>query len=873
MGDVVSSHLDESKRQMIAGRTRAVLEDFSRLYEQQYAVALFNKVRFDIEGSCGPQSQLLHRKDPLQDRNIFSGNLFHYLDNKKWRHRFLYIPDSYNVYYYDNKMAHERGLHPKGIINCAGYRALTSVDEYLELIGNSLPDVKAKASTSPFLKCATPYCIMLWHPYGRHHYFGMMTEKERSKWHAVFQDCIRHTNNNLSEEDKVQTPAFTDAVRLYRQAHGQYGTWDMMCGEPPQILANLVMESLHPELRDLIGPRLRGKMQQRQKSWILISDAVYKMVLAQTRAQYEATVQICESQRPRLEASLRTDMDQIISSKEHVSGKIRGMVQPKVEQLLKLSVRPYISSILEALMAPTSNGFSEVRDVFSNELGDMSKNILNDASKDQLGEHMEKISMLAFHPVKMQGCYEEVEKMQLEGLQERFDVSSPAVFIQRAQILMRGQMDNAVYTFEQLLHQNLESTEREHVCKAAQRCQDRVIKKFDYDSSTVRKKFFREALLQILIPYLLKRLSPSCKGDLPRFQEMIFEDFSQFILVENVFEEVVLQSVTKDITMAVKEVAVQRRHNLFRDSIVLKGSDLNLHQLADKPAVDWAEQYGGEEPGRDTVRRRKQVVSMIQLDSSPMLHGSCLDVPGVERIPEEGEEEEDGEEEEEEGEGQSPSIDTATSPESVNEIGNVHTPTILDRLNKIRNADRPTTPNRVNENADVDTPTSPNRVNEIGNVHTPTILDRLNKMRNVDKLTIPDRVNDIRNEDMPSSPDNVCEIRDLINPKVEVIVPAYVEDSTPLSNGDLSQDKPEDAAPSSSEAGSTCHPDDSGFQSLTNEATDEEEAQPIAEALKAGGAVADPERVVVTMQPQDSQTGEENSGKISDSEPDLVFTI
>lgn len=34
--------------------------------------------------------------------------------------------------------------------------------------------------------------------------------------------------------------------------------------------------------------------------------------------------------------------------------------------------------------------------------------------------------------------------------------------------------------------------------------------KYDYDSSTVRKKFFREALLQIMIPYMLQHLKPSC---------------------------------------------------------------------------------------------------------------------------------------------------------------------------------------------------------------------------------------------------------------------------------------------------------------------------------------------------------------------------
>lgn len=50
---------------------------------------------------------------------------------------------------------------------------------------------------------------------------------------------------------------------------------------------------------------------------------------------------------------------------------------------------------------------------------------------------MEKLSILAFHPVKMQSCYEKVEELNLEGLQQRFDVHGPSVFVSRAQILMR----------------------------------------------------------------------------------------------------------------------------------------------------------------------------------------------------------------------------------------------------------------------------------------------------------------------------------------------------------------------------------------------------------------------------------------------------
>ncbi|XP_061836727.2 protein Niban 2a [Nerophis lumbriciformis] len=644
MGDVVSSHLDESKREMITVKTKDVMRNFSDVYEQQYAVALFNSVRYEIEGGAGPQSQMLHRKDPLAGRTIFSGCMFQYLEeNRKWRNRFVFVPNNYAINLHESKTAQERGLHPKVTINCAGYKALTSMEEYMELINSSLPGIKSNVGSSPFIKCATQFPLILWHPYARHHYFCVLTEKEQQKWHAVLQDCVRHCNNGLPEDCTVQTPAFTDTVRLYRQAKGHYGTWDMMCGTPPQILTNLVLESLHPELRNLIGPRLKGKTQQRQRNWMFISDAVYRQVLAQTSSQYDALLEACETQKIELDSRLRTNMDQIIASKEHVSSKIRALVLPKAEALLRRSVQTYISSILEALMEPTSRGFAEVRDVFFREVVEISKNLINGGGKDKMGEHMERLSMLAFHPVKMQSCYEKVEELNLEGLQQRFDVSSPSVFVSRAQILMGEQMDNAVHTFEQLLQQSLTAQGDNDLCKTIQGCQDRVLKKYDYDSSTIRKKFFREALLQIIIPYMLQQLSPSCTPELPHFKELIFEDFSRFLLVENMFEEVVLQSVTKDIMMAVKEAAVQRRHNLYRDSIVMTNSDPNLHLLGESSPVDWATKFPSEDPeavnsgGEDgcSGNRRKQVVSMIQMDGVPLPYESCLEVPGVELIPEE----------------------------------------------------------------------------------------------------------------------------------------------------------------------------------------------------------------------------------------------
>ncbi|CDQ74082.1 unnamed protein product [Oncorhynchus mykiss] len=635
----------------------------------------------------------------------------------------------------------------------------------------------------------------------------------------------------LSEECRVQTPAFTDAMRLHRQAQGHYGTWDMMCGGPPQILANLVMETLHPELRNLIGPRLKGKIQQRQRNWMLISEAVYKQVLSQTQAQYEALVQACEVQTSRLDTVLRTDMDQIITSKEHVSGKIRALVLPRAGQLLRGSVQPFLSSILEALMEPTSRGFSEVRDVFFRELVEVSKNTLNGGGKDKLAEHMEKISMLAFHPVKMQSCYEKVEQLNLEGLQQRFDVSSPSVFIQRAQILMREQMDNAVYTFEHLLHQSLEGKIQggEDLCKTIHCCQDRVLKKYDYDSSTVRKKFFKEALLQIIIPYMLKQLSPSFHLDLPRFQELIFEDFSQFILVENVFEEVVLQSVTKDIMMAVKEAAVQKKHNLYRDSMILTNSDPNLHLLGENPSVDWATQFrgGNEEPegalggGGQSSRRRRQVVSMIQLDEmGPLPYESCLEVPGVDFIPEEGEIEEVEVKAQEPKEQKTPT--EPDSPDSVQEIC-YHSKPVVEMMVSASEEDLAVLTNGTGMLTLED-----GKEEEVTLITT--VVEEMHR-KSPHWMSAPQEVNE------------------QLNAIQEIEIAVQEEDGERIT--ECAVDSDTELAPPLVDSSHSRH-DDGGFQPPTNEALNEGKAQPILDALKTEDTVVDPGEVVVVLEPGDT---------------------
>lgn len=114
------------------------------------------------------------------------------------------------------------------------------------------------------------------------------------------------------------------------------------------------MEELGPELKAELSPRLKGKPQERQRQWIQvgglglgagpggfqlpsilslvltpnlcpqISDAVYRLVYEQAKARFEAVLSKLQLARPAMEAVIRTDMDQIITSKEHLASKIRG---------------------------------------------------------------------------------------------------------------------------------------------------------------------------------------------------------------------------------------------------------------------------------------------------------------------------------------------------------------------------------------------------------------------------------------------------------------------------------------------------------------------------------------------------------------------
>lgn len=304
---------------------------------------------------------------------------------------------------------------------------------------------------------------------------------------------------------------------------------------------------------------------------------------------------------------------------------------------------------------------------------------------------------------------------------------------------------------------------------------------------------------------------------------------------------------------AVKEAAVQRRHNLYRDSIILTNSDPNLHLLGETPPVDWATKFGGDEPegsidgggveGGGSGRRRRQVVSMIQLDGVPLPYESCLEVPGVELIPEEaemfeGKEEDQGEDEENLGQSEVPK-----SPDSVNEI--------RDLINPVVEMVVPVSEESQSDMTDGTDPTTGTITMEDGVqedvTHVTTVVEDVGRKSLRDKSSpqaILQQLVGSKKQEAEKEHQEEAAIKNGIE-KIETAVQEddgserIAEVSAPESDNESSP--PPALATDSSSRG------DSGFQSPTSEGLDGGEPQPITNSLKGGDKIIDPAEVEVVL--------------------------
>lgn len=212
------------------------------------------------------------------------------------------------------------------------------------------------------------------------------------------------------------------------------------------------------------------------------------------------------------------------------------------------------------------------------------------------------------------------------------------------------------------------------------------------------------------------------------------------------------------------------------------------------------------------MRRRRQIVSMIQVEGmSPMPYGSCLEVPGVEEIPEE--------------------IETPTSEDLQVESAienNLHKQPVISVLSK-----------------PLEDPSSPDDIQQIRQLIRPVLEVVLPSSEDTPLVLTNGMLPLEEGEEI----ENITEVDEPM-PKDSAIASAIQE----LENAVLDEEYNVDFE--LPEASSPQNYDDSGFQSPTNGHGEEEDHQANTAKLKCEAEPVDPKQVMVKME-QESEAKSE----------------
>ncbi|XP_005531378.1 PREDICTED: protein Niban [Pseudopodoces humilis] len=572
MGASASSPLDDSKCAYIRGKTEATIKNFSPHYRRQYAVAFCRHVQEELEQDRHSQSHFLKTRPTGETRTVlYEAELLHFAEDlKKWKDRYIVIQNDYTVNCFETKEAYQKGASPKYQILPAGGKVLTSEEDYNLLSDKHFPDPVGSSEevAAAFVPLPKEFPVYLWQPFSRHSYYCFPEPGAQRHFSAVLGDCVRHSNHDFLKQTTYEVEAFLEAIQFFRQEKGHYGTWEMVTGNEKEILSNLVMEELLPNLQTMMLPKMKGKRNDRKRAWFGIVEETYGLVQQQVAEGLSTLKEECREFSKTLEGTIRSDMDQILNSKNFLAGKIKASVSEPVQKCCTENIQPFLTSILEELMGPISSGFTEVHLLFDKEVNEIIQDFQKTNDMTRLKENVDQLMTLPFNSVKMEPCYLKVNLLQelLQDLKSRFKVYHIDSVIQRTQNFMQELMENAVYTFEQLFSPSHQADSAK-VATTIEKVKLRVLKQYDYDSSTIRKKIFQEALVQIALPTMQKTLASTCKPELQRYEQYIFADYTSVIQVENVYEEILYQTLLEEALKVIKEAAVLRKHNLFEDNL------------------------------------------------------------------------------------------------------------------------------------------------------------------------------------------------------------------------------------------------------------------------------------------------------------------
>lgn len=583
MGASSSGLLDEAKINHIKGLVDGTFQRFSEFYRQQYSVAYLGHIHQELEPKKEGRGLLLsHRPTNDEDEVLYQGSVkFSCWDEqgKKCKDRYAVLKRDYKVEIHDSMETFSRGSAARVVLQPARGVVFTSEDEsrvHLEKIcAGILNGVKEDSSSQASSPDA--FAVYLHLPYRGHTCFLFQQEDERDLFLSGLKTCIRHRNLDPWHDSPYEGQAYARALRLYRQEKGCYESWEKLMGTEEQVLAGQVMEEVLPWLQNQLQSKVKGKKTERIRQWQATVQATYTLVLEQLTKGLEAMRDECHQTASTNQPRMRADMDQIMSSHDFLVQKVKDCISEEAEKVCSESVVPYLSSILEALTEHIGAGILGMQDTLKTQMNS-TISLTNGKVEDT-----EK-ALTSLRSISLEENYRKVENLseKLENLKQRFGLRSVERLCHFANLEMEQLLDSAVYTLEQFFKSSTR-LQPSQLPDRMKRAKERVFKQLDYDSRVVQRRLYQEALLEITLPSLTSKMDSKYKTELGQFEQYIFSENTGFILVQNVYDDILRNVLHKEIQTVVQEAASKKSNNLLLDTSDLAISQYSL--LAQTPPL------------------------------------------------------------------------------------------------------------------------------------------------------------------------------------------------------------------------------------------------------------------------------------------------
>ncbi|KAK9539526.1 hypothetical protein VZT92_004627 [Zoarces viviparus] len=569
-----SSGLDEAKISNIKGLVNSTFQSFSVFYHQQYSAAYIGHLHQEVEPKKEGRGLLLtQRPQHALEEVLYQGSMkFSCWDEqgKKCRERYTVLRRDYKVEIHENMETFGRGCAAKLVLQPARGSVFTTEEESRAHLEQTCAGILngVKEDSSSVVSSPDVLAVYLHLPYMGHTCFLFQQEEERDNFLSALKTCIRHCNLDPWCDSSYESQAYVRALRLYRQDKGCYESWEILQGTEEQVLAFQVMEEVLSWLQSQIQSRVKGKKTERIRQWLATVQATYILVLEQLTASLEALREECRQTASANQASIRSNLDQIISSHCFLEEKVKACILEEAERVCSESVAPYISSILEALTENISAGIHGMQHTLHTQM---------DFTHTNGGTEETKKALSPLRSISLGPCYRQVENLteKLEDLKQRFGLSSTQRLVHSVHLKMEKLLDSTVHSLELFL-QSSARLQPSQIPVKMERAKERVLKQLDYDSRVVQRRLYQEALLEITLPALTRKMDSKWISELQQFEQYIFSDYSSFILVHNVYDDVLRKMLSKEIETAVQDAASKKSNSLLLDTSDLTFSRYSL---------------------------------------------------------------------------------------------------------------------------------------------------------------------------------------------------------------------------------------------------------------------------------------------------------